>query len=635
MNRTLPLLGLALLLRSPLLAQAPITITYTIDPARDTSLISPYVYGTNGQSDDRDENVTARRLGGNRLTGYNWENNASNAGTDYINHSDNYLTDPLPDSVEGNPGVAVTAFHDESLAMGAYSLITLPAAGYVAKDKNGTVQQNETAPSPRWAEAKFAKGSSFMLAPDLGDNAVYVDEEVNMLVDRYGDASMPNGIRGYAIDNEPALWPTTHPRIHPGQTTCQEVIDRGIALARGVKGVDPHAEIFGPVAYGFSEFLNCQAAPDWSSYSSYGTFINAYLAKMSDAQSADPNHLRLLDVLDLHWYPEARGTNSKGESVRIAFSEDADPGVAVARMQAPRSLWDSSYTEDSWIGQYFSPVALIPAMKSSIASRYPGTKLAFTEFNYGGEGHISGGIAVADVLGIFGREGVYMGTYWGAVDGYISSAYRIFRNYDGAKSAFGDISVGAVSSDIENSTIYGARRSADRSKLDLVVMNKNLSRPIAGSYSIAGADQYTRAKIYAFDASSSDIRLVDSIASIAGNSFTYTLPPLTVAHIVLEKGGSASGVEGVTAATSLSLEQNYPNPFPKVTVISFTLPESARTLLRVVDPLGREVARPVDGLLGSGRHAVTFDASSLAPGWYFYQLRAGGRVVTRGMNVMR
>ena len=280
-------------------------------------------------------------------------------------------------------------------------------------------------------------------------------------------------------------------------------------------------------------------------------------------------------------------------------------------------------------------IALIPAMRASIATHYPGTKLAFTEFNYGGEGHISGGIAIADVLGIFGREGVYMGTYWGEIDGYISSAYRIFRNYDGMKSAFGDINVRATSSDIATSTIYGARRSADESKLDLVVMNKSLDRPVAGSYTVAGADRYSRAKVYAFDASSTEIRLVDSITSIAGNSFTYTLPPLTVAHIVLEKAPVASGVESPVTGGSLALDQNYPNPFSKVTVISFTLPEDARAVLSIVDPLGREVARPVDGALRGGSHAITFDASSLAPGRYFYRLRAGGRVATRGMNVVR
>src|SRR5579864_2839385 len=119
-----------MVLASQCLAQTPIQIN--IYPEIDTHAISPFIYGSNGQSDDRDENIAARRIGGNRLTGYNWENNASNAGTDYLNHSDDYLT-----SVAGingadakKPGIVITAFHDTSLAMNCYSLVTLQAAGY-------------------------------------------------------------------------------------------------------------------------------------------------------------------------------------------------------------------------------------------------------------------------------------------------------------------------------------------------------------------------------------------------------------------------------------------------------------------------------------------------------------------------
>ena len=72
-------------------AVAQIVVTFNINTGNDQHPISPLIYGSNGQSSDWDQNITGRRLGGNRLTGYNWENNYSNAGTDYINESDNYL----------------------------------------------------------------------------------------------------------------------------------------------------------------------------------------------------------------------------------------------------------------------------------------------------------------------------------------------------------------------------------------------------------------------------------------------------------------------------------------------------------------------------------------------------------------
>ena len=52
--------------------------------------ISPYVYGINDK-DPGDTNTTVRRLGGNRTTGYNWENNTSNAGNDWHHFSDDWF----------------------------------------------------------------------------------------------------------------------------------------------------------------------------------------------------------------------------------------------------------------------------------------------------------------------------------------------------------------------------------------------------------------------------------------------------------------------------------------------------------------------------------------------------------------
>ncbi|MEI8634379.1 hypothetical protein P4S72_24890 [Vibrio sp. PP-XX7] len=54
----------------------------------------------------------------------------------------------------------------------------------------------------------------------------------------------------------------------------------------------------------------------------------------------------------------------------------------MTRMQAPRTLWDPDYKENSWIGMYnAAELPLIPHMQKSIDNAYPGTKLAFTEYS--------------------------------------------------------------------------------------------------------------------------------------------------------------------------------------------------------------------------------------------------------------
>ena len=70
----------------------PSSVDFTVDSGAARHPISPYIYGMN-QPDwaGRSRGLHLARLGGNRWTAYNWETNASNAGTDYRNQNDDYL----------------------------------------------------------------------------------------------------------------------------------------------------------------------------------------------------------------------------------------------------------------------------------------------------------------------------------------------------------------------------------------------------------------------------------------------------------------------------------------------------------------------------------------------------------------
>jgi len=82
-----------------------------------------------------------------------------------------------------------------------------------------------------------------------------MDEQVNLMVSRYGGAATASGVKIYALDNEPDLWSSTHPRIHPNPIGAQELITRSTALAKAVKAVDPAAQVFGYESYGFQRLL--------------------------------------------------------------------------------------------------------------------------------------------------------------------------------------------------------------------------------------------------------------------------------------------------------------------------------------------------------------------------------------------
>jgi hypothetical protein len=85
----------------------------------------------------------------------------------------------------------------------------------------------------------------------------------------------------------------------------------------------------------------------------------------------------------------------------------------------------------------------------------------------------------------------------------------------------------------------------------------------------------------------------------------------------------------------IGLEQNVPNPFNPTTVIAFDLPKTIQTRLVIYDVLGREVARPVDGVMSAGHHVVAFEATNQSSGTYFYALQAADKTATRRMMLLK
>jgi hypothetical protein len=518
---------------------APISVTYTINTDANRTPISQYVYGSNwGGGTD----YTIRRSGGNRLTAYNWENNYSNAGADWYFFNDNSMSSSLV------PGQAIVDFHNTALSQGQASIVTLQMAGYVSADGNHEVNLvTEAAPSPRFKKVVFAKGAPFCSppgSPNTTDANVYMDEFINFLVSTYGHAGTANGVKFYDLDNEPDIWSdgnkgATHPEVHPLDPCCAEYKDKSVSLSIAVKNVDPNAQIMGPVSYGFSGYLNFQGASDWKAPLStgYSWFLSYYLHKMGiDSNTAGK---RLLDALDVHWYPEA----TDGANHRILDNTINTPAMYNARMQAPRTLWDTGYIypnitypngEVSWINQQWNAqyLPLITRLKNDIKTYYPDTNLAITEYDYGGQDHYTGGIATSDVLGIFGKYGIYIATYWG--DGsYVRAAFKLYRNYNGWDFTFGDTNVPAVMSDKANSSIYGSIFENDTNELHLIVLNKNIDNAINGTFNITSTKSYTIGRVWAFDANSSNITPLPGTISVSGNSFSYSIPPKTACHIVL------------------------------------------------------------------------------------------------------
>ena len=530
------------------------TVHFTIDPSQNVHSISRLIYGVNGTIAGYNS-PTFVRMGGNRWTAYNWENNDSNAGSDYYFQNDDAL------SSSTSPGAAVLPEIQSTAANGQGLLLTIPMNGYVSADRNGggDVRYNNNTydpsdngwidgtPNPNYLSQRFVPEypakpggpASFSLNPSTTDDAVYEDEFVNWVNHQAGSGQQVS----YDLDNEPDLWSSTHAEVHPNNATYQEIINDSIAYATAIKAVSPNALIYGGVNYGWQGYVDLQNGPNDSSIND--TILNfqaSYLKAMHAADQAAGK--RLVDVLDMHWYPEALGTNG----VRISGT-DTSAATDAARIQAPRSLWDPTYVENSWITQDSLPyqpagtpaqfkndaIQLLPREEAIINEYDPGMKLSLSEYNYGGGTDISGAIAEADVLGILGQQGVYSANEWPNSGGepFIGAGLNMYRNYDGSGSTFGDTSISASTDDVPDSSVYASLDSQHPGVLTIVAINKT-GGAMPTNINLKNILAQGVASVYQVTSASSTPKSAGTITISDPSNISYTMPAMSVSTIRIQ-----------------------------------------------------------------------------------------------------
>ncbi len=528
-------------------------VSFLIDGSA-TYPISRFIYGGNFINEAGAFNnatvpteFTFNRMGGNRMTALNWENNYSNAGNDYN------FWNTADDQSGTTPGGSVSRRATPTFARGQAFMATVPMSGYVSGDAcNCNVGTSDADRANRLATrfrvSRATKGSAFTLTPNASDAFVYQDEFVHWFETTYpGRASHPTAPVFFSLDNEPDIWHSTHKEIFsdlndnqatPRLQTYTAFSDTSVVYAKAIKAVSPNAMVFGPATATYTgiTLLGRYPTPD----PVYGTqnFTDVYLDRMRTASASAGR--RLLDVYDIHFYPET-GTNA-GTIVNDYATQDA--AMTEKRVQAPRSLWDPTYNDGSWVTNVTGgPIRLLPRLREQIAAHYPGTKLAITEYYYGRGGDISGGIAQADVFGIFGREGVFAASIWPFAgvwaapyngDGnkayaYVFGALRMYRNYDGAGGSFGDIGLLATTTDNAASSVYASRNATGN--VVLIALNKT-SAPKVAAITLRNVSGATTARTYVMSAASATpVRQAE--LAVTGGALSYTMPAMSVTTLVL------------------------------------------------------------------------------------------------------
>jgi hypothetical protein len=513
-------------------------ISLSVDATTNRHPISPLIYGVNYASQtaglSNQFTVPIDRWGGNSTSRYNYTNNTYNTGQDW------YF-----ENIVAGPGDRLTDFVNADRAHHSASLVTVPMIGWVAKDSPS--EHPFLCAFPR---STFANQDDFdywddqcgngqhngnNLTADPHTTSVAVDASfdgsmVSSLVSRYGTAAH-GGVGFYALDNEPVLWNSTHRDVHPDPLTADELWTKSKATATAVKNADPSAAVLGPsdwgwCAYYYSAADECgQSTADRDAHG--GLPLGAWYLKQFAAADAAGSP-RLLDYFDEHFYPQANG---------VALNSAGSAATQALRLRSTRALWDPSYVDESWISDANGgkPLAWIRTMKAWTAQYYPGTKTAITEYNFGGLESMNGALTQADVLGIFGREGLDLATLWGP--GTASQpwayAFKLYRNYDGHGAAFGNTSVKATSGNQGKLAIYAATKSTN-GPLTVMIINKTGST-ISSTLSLKHFSPKSKAAVYRYSSASKTKIVKKSSLKVKSNKVKASYPGSSITLLVIGK----------------------------------------------------------------------------------------------------
>jgi hypothetical protein len=183
---------------------------------------------------------------------------------------------------------------------------------------------------------------------------------------------------------------------------------------------------------------------------------------------------------------------------------------------------------------------LIPRLKNWVATYYPGTRIGITEYNWGAEGHINGATAQADILGIFGREGLDLATRWTtpATGTPCYNAIKMYRNYDGRFATFGDVSVRTMAPAPDTLSAFAAVRSSDGA-LTLMVINKQSNVGANLSVNLTNFSAAISSQVWQMTSSNVIARLPD--VNLTGDMLATSVPPqsITLFVVPMAAGGLA------------------------------------------------------------------------------------------------
>ncbi len=506
-------------------------IDVQIDAALGQRPISPYLYGKNNCLSDNPRHPLTetewqrlqdagirmmREGGGNNSTKYNWVLKLSSHPDWYNNvyaHDWDYAVTSLQ------------AHLPEVQGMWSFQLIGKAAASQAHNFNDWAYNHSQW-----WSGVRnnWAGGGGPRLGD--GDPALYLmdwsADDTTAILDHWLDPNDlnvdPNGVLYWNMDNEPEIWNGTHDDVYPEQPSVEEFMQSYFAVAKAARARFSDIKLVGPVPANEWQWYNWDGGAIRSGDIRY-PWLEYFIKRIGEEERA--TGVRLLDVLDVHFYPGEADPTDIVQLYRVWFDETYDYPGANGVKRLGKWGWDNSLTQEyifgrcqQWLDRYLGPDH--------------GVTLGVTEFGIPGDNPNVTAVCYASMLGTFADHGVKLFTPWTWKVG-MWEALHLFARYQQP------VRVASTSSDEETVSAYSSI-GADMNDLTVILVNRDLeqNQPVTVTLDhfnildqVLQTLQLNQLPEQETFMSHTDNALQHSSVVNQNGTFTMTLPPLSITTI--------------------------------------------------------------------------------------------------------
>jgi hypothetical protein len=602
-------------------SQTPVRID--IDLTKGTKPVSPFIYGKNGVlpstflSSGTNADITkakeagvrfVRQSGGNNSTKYNWRNQLSSHPDWYNNVYANNWNNAARNMLDKMPGVS---------GMWAFQLLGKSAANTQHNFNDGAYNGSKW-----WDGVNQNLAGGGKVNPAGGNKALTEGNPDLYLMDWPADSTVgildkwfgPKGL-GYDqtkfqywnMDNEPEIWNGTHDDVMPKQCTAEEFMQRYFKVAKAARAKYPDIKLVGPIP-----------ANEWQWYSySGGSKINNisipwlefFIRRIAEEEKA--TGIRLLDVIDLHYYPSSTDAATCVQFHRVFF----DRNYVYPEANGLHTLnggWDTSLSKEYILGRC-----------SDWLTKYLGAdhgiELAVTECGLSNDMNDANVLSVwyASTMGEFMKNGVRIFTPWSWKVG-MWEALHLFSRYNQENY------VQATSADETMVSAYPTV-NATADSMTVVLINRSLTDQKTVSINFNGFTvgntnftMYSLSKLGTTETFVSHTKNALVKSQIAGApEISVAMAPMSVNSIVLKSSGTAvkPGLNKGTFKAGI-----YPNPASGLVQLNLSLPEKGEVKVELFNANGQILKTLVKGIFDAGNQIKEFDVTELNCGIYLVRI---------------